>query len=238
MNSRAKFLRTLVPLALKQLLLRLRLRWQGGVVEFGPGARFDTCCRFAPHVALGAGASVFGSRVGRWTYFGDHSLSIYTDIGSFCSIAAHAVIGGGKHPTRDYVTTSPIFYSGRDNPWGSFEGSMEIGSELPKTHIGNDVWIGHSAVILPGITVGHGAIVGAGAVVTRNVGPYEIVAGVPARVMRSRFDPDGVAWLLSVAWWEWSDERLLELRPKFGNIEALRAAVEASASPVPAGRGP
>jgi acetyltransferase-like isoleucine patch superfamily enzyme len=204
-------------------------------VAFGPGARIDTFDDFAGNSSLGAGASVFGSRVGRWTYFGDHALAINCEIGAFCSIAAHAVIGGGNHPTRDYVTTSPLFYGTIHNPWGVFSGSMQRDIELPRTRIGNDVWIGYSAIVLPGKRIGDGAVIAAGAVVTHDVEPYEIVAGVPARSIRTRFDPEDVEWLLSIEWWKWSDERLKQLRPKFCSIESLRAAMNTSATLVAAG---
>jgi hypothetical protein len=136
------------------------------------------------------------------------------------------------------VTTSPLFYGTIHNPWGTFAGSMHRDIELPKTHVGNDVWIGYSAIVLPGLRVGDGAVIAAGAVVTRDVEPYEIVAGVPARAIRSRFDAEDREWLLSLKWWNWSDERLKQLRPQFCSIESLRAAVGTSAKWVVAGAAP
>jgi carbonic anhydrase/acetyltransferase-like protein (isoleucine patch superfamily) len=235
MSSPTKFLKSLIPNSLKQMMLRARFRSRGCNVSFGPGARIDTFVDFAGNSSLGAGATVFGSNVGRWTYLGDQALAINCEIGAFCSIAAKAVIGGGNHPTRDYVTTSPLFYGTIHNPWGIFPGSMQRDTELPRTRIGNDVWIGYSAIVLPGKRVGDGAIIAAGAVVTHDVEPYEIVAGVPARSIRTRFDPDDVEWLLSIGWWNWPDERLKQLRPMFRSIESLRAAVNTSATLVAAG---
>jgi acetyltransferase-like isoleucine patch superfamily enzyme len=229
-----KSLKNLIPARLKQMMLRARLRSRGCNVSFGPGARIDSFTDFAGSSSLGAGASVFGSSVGRWTYFGDHALAINSEVGAFCSIAAKAVIGGGNHPTRDYVSTSPLFYGTIHNPWGVFSGSMLRDVELPRTRIGNDVWIGYSAVVLPGKCIGDGAVIAAGAVVTHDVEPYEIVAGVPARSIRSRFDPEDVEWLLSVQWWNWPDERLKRLRPEFFSVESLRSAVNASAALVSA----
>jgi carbonic anhydrase/acetyltransferase-like protein (isoleucine patch superfamily) len=217
-----------MPEWLRQALLRARLRLGGRRVGFGPGARIDSEAEFAGRASLGAGASVFGCRVGRWTYFGERCLAIYSDVGAFCSVAPHAVIGGGRHPTGGHVTTSPLFYSTIHNPWGDFPGSMRRDDELPRTHVGNDVWIGYAAVVLPGVRVGDGAIIGAGAVVTRDVEPYAIVAGVPARELRSRFGPDEVRWLLAHKWWNWPDARLRGLRPRFASVGSLRAAVEPS----------
>jgi acetyltransferase-like isoleucine patch superfamily enzyme len=238
MNSPARFLRAIMPRALKQLLLRARLRSQGARVDFGTGARIDSGTEFAGHASLDAGARVFGSKVGRWTYFGDSALTIFADVGAFCSIAPHAIIGGGKHPTQGYVTTSPRFYSTICNPWGTFPGSMHLDSEVPRTFIGNDVWIGYSAVVLPGLRVGDGAVIGAGAVVTRDVEPYAIVAGVPARNLRFRFAPGDVEWLLDLRWWDWPDARLKELRPQFCNIASLRSAVGSPAETMAAGAEP
>ena len=116
-------------------------------------------------MSLHTGAAVYGTRVGRWTYFGAHSLVIYSDVGAFCSIAPHVIIGGGVHPTNR-VATSPLFYSAERNSWGGFPGALRLDAERARTHIGNDVWIGHSAVVLPGVHVGDGAVIGAGAVVT------------------------------------------------------------------------
>lgn len=217
-----------MPDWLRQAVLRARLRLRGRRVGCAPGARMDSEAEFAGNASLGAGASVFGCRVGRWTYFGEHSLAIHSDIGAFCSVAPHAVIGGGRHPTGGHVTTSPLFYSTIHNPWGDFPGSMRRDDELPRTRVGNDVWIGYSAVVLPGVTVGDGAIIGAGAVVTRDVEPYAIVAGVPARTLRSRFEPGDVQWLLGRKWWNWPDARLRGLRPRFASVASLRAEIEPS----------
>ncbi len=236
MNSRA-FLKTVLPAGLKQALFQARLRVRGQNVKCASGARIDSCDEFESGVSLHTAAAVFGTRVGRWTYFGEHSLVIYSDVGAFCSIAPHVVIGGGVHPT-DRVATSPIFYSAERNSWGPFPGALRLHEELPKTHIGNDVWIGHSAVVLPGVRVGDGAVIGAGAVVTRDVGPYAIVAGIPARILRSRFDPEDVDWLLGLRWWNWPDARLKELRPQFSSVASLRAAIGSAAEPVAAGVAP
>ena len=83
--------------------------------------------------------------------------------------------------------------------------------------LGNDVWIGHGAILLPGITIGHGAVVAAGAVVTKNVAPYAIVAGVPARFLKWRFAPQMAERLMRLAWWDWEHGRLAEA------VEDMRA---------------
>ncbi|RUX91838.1 CatB-related O-acetyltransferase [Mesorhizobium sp. M7D.F.Ca.US.004.03.1.1] len=97
------------------------------------------------------------------------------------------------------------------------------------TEIGNDVWIGRRAIIMPGITIGDGAVVGAGSIVTKDVAPYAIVAGNPAKLIRNRFTDDQIARLLAIRWWEWSDEKIIAEQPRFfGPVDAFIAASSAS----------
>ncbi|WP_318012409.1 CatB-related O-acetyltransferase [Mesorhizobium sp. BR1-1-4] len=169
--------------------------------------------------------------VGRWTY-GVHPSSIFCcdatspiRIGAFCSIAPEVMfLGRAKHPTH-LVSTFPFeFAMTKDAPFG------DLSVEGP-TVIGNDVWIGLRAVIMPGIKIGDGAIVGAGSIVTKDVPPYAIVAGNPARLLRYRFTDDQIASLLAIRWWDWSDDRLEAERPRlFGPIDAFIAANQASSS--------
>lgn len=144
---------------------------------------------------------------GKWTYgiptihrwSGDERLKV----GAFCSIAAGVqILLGGEHRT-DWVTTWPFA-----NFW---RGSRDIVGH-PKSKgdvvIGNDVWIAHESLILSGVRIGDGAVIGARAVVGKDVPPYHIVAGNPARIVRARFTPDIVERLLAVAWWTWDDVRI------------------------------
>jgi len=138
----------------------------------------------------------------------------HTRIGKFCSIAANVMIGTGMHPVH-YLTTSPISYqtSNISHDDLSFPKDRFLNYEDSKpVTIGNDVWIGLNAVIMDGITIGDGAIVGAGAVVTRDVPPYGIALGVPARVVKYRFDEDTIRRLLQVRWWDQPDDVILSLQ--------------------------
>ena len=148
--------------------------------------------------------------VGRHTY-GSPTLKVWADndrieIGAFCSIADDVtILGGGEHNAQ-WVTTYPLRIA------FGMEGAGADGHPATKgaTCIGNDVWIGHGALILSGVSVAHGAIIGAGAVVASDVPPYAVVVGNPARVVRKRVPEEVVDELLRIAWWDWEDLRILE----------------------------
>ncbi len=147
-------------------------------------------------------------RIGRGSY-GDLTVRSWKEgttltIGQFCSIAAGVkVFLGGEHRT-DWVTTFPFPALWRDKA-GHIAGHPASRGDVV---IGNDVWLGADSVVMSGITIGDGAVIGARAVVTRDVPPYGIVAGNPARLVRYRFDPQTIARLQAVRWWNWSDERI------------------------------
>ncbi len=147
-------------------------------------------------------------------------------IGKFCSIACGAkfLFTSGNHSMQSLSTyTFPIFYE----EWG-LDGKAIRSAWDNKGDIvlGNDVWIGYEAVILSGVTIGDGAIVGARAVVTKDVPPYTIVAGVPARPIRKRFDEETIAKLQALRWWDWDEEKIKRCIPAIqsGDIDALERA--------------
>lgn len=149
----------------------------------------------------------WAARLAPYLYPGAPELLV---IGRFCQIA-HGVrfITASANHAMDGLTTYPfpVF-----DP-AAIEGYRAGFQGLPDTVIGNDVWIGHGALILPGVTLGDGAIIGAGAVVTADVAPYSIVAGNPARVIRLRFPPETVAALLRLGWWHWPIDRITAAIP-------------------------
>ncbi len=129
-------------------------------------------------------------------------------IGSFCSIAENVTILLGEGHRPDWVTTYP--FNILMNDFSGIQGNpVTKGSVI----IGNDVWIGRNAFIRDGVTVGDGAVIGAYSVVTKNVEPYTIVAGNPARVIRKRFDQETIDELLRIKWWDWSIEKIKENMP-------------------------
>ena len=144
------------------------------------------------------------SKISRYTYIYESKI-INCDIGSFCSIAADCTIGGASHPIT-WISTSPIFHSGR-NVFGKNFSDKKFESYV-KTIIGNDVWIGSKCLIKGGITIGNGAVIGMGSVVTHDVPPYEIWAGNPAKFIRKRFDDETIRHLQKIQWWDFPEEKL------------------------------
>ncbi|MBP5343787.1 MAG: CatB-related O-acetyltransferase [Alphaproteobacteria bacterium] len=153
------------------------------------------------------------SHIGKQSYSGNDLYVANpqeTVIGSFVSIGCGVRIGHGTHPLS-YVSTSPYLYLDRLEYKTNDTLSHNEWELLPPVHIGNDVWIGDYAWIKNGITVGDGAIVGAHSVVTRDVPPYAIVVGNPAKILKYRFLPDIIKDLLRLKWWELPDELIKTL---------------------------
>ncbi len=127
-------------------------------------------------------------------------------IGKYCSIAEGAVfLLGGEH-RGDWVTTFPFAAFPADWPTAVSIDQHTVGKG--DINVGNDVWIGHGAIVISGVTIGNGAIVGAGSVVTKNVEEFAVVAGNPARFIKYRFDEVTRTWLSNLAWWDWSDDKV------------------------------
>ena len=146
-------------------------------------------------------------------------------IGRFCSIACGArfLFTSGNHALKSLSTyTFPIFF----DEWGlDAKNIRDAWDNKGDTVIGNDVWIGYEAIIMPGVKIGDGAIVGTRAVVTGDVPPYTIVGGVPARPIRKRFDDETIRRLEALRWWDWDEERIRRAIPAIqsGDLAALEA---------------
>lgn len=148
-------------------------------------------------------SSIYNSHIGRYSYAVGASIG-NAMVGRFCSIAMGSKIGGlGAHPTS-LISTHPIFYSSRKQCGVSFTNEDKFAEEKT-TILGNDVWVGANAIIMDGVKIGDGAIIAAGAVVTKDVLPYAIVAGVPAVVKRFRCSAQHVDVLKDIEWWNWSE---------------------------------
>lgn len=170
------------------------------------------------YTELGADATIIESSMGDYSYAMARSHIIYSTIGKFVNIASDVRLNPGNHPT-EWVSQHHFQY--RRQRYGfdtNDDDSFFAWRRAQRVTIGHDVWLGHKAIVLPGTEVGNGAVVAAGAVVTKDVAPYSIVAGVPARLIRTRF-PESI-WnkLEQTAWWDWQHEVIKERLPDFRDI--------------------
>lgn len=150
----------------------------------------------------------FDSALGDYSYVERHSEVIYADIGKFCAIASDVRINALNHPI-ERISQHKMTYRPNEYFVGAkIDKAFREARAEARVEIGHDVWIGHGAIVMPGIRIGHGAVVAAGAVVTRDVAPHAIVAGVPARFIKWRFAPDVSARIIALAWWDWEHDRL------------------------------
>jgi acetyltransferase-like isoleucine patch superfamily enzyme len=162
------------------------------------------------------GCNVVDSSMDRYSYCGNNCQIVLCDIGAFCSISDHVFVGGAEHP-MNRISTSPVFqnvrHSGPSKRFAKFDLPMP-----KKTIIGNDVWIGHGVTIKQGVVVGNGAVVGSNALVTKDVPPYAVVGGVPAKLIKYRFSKEVIDRLEEIQWWNLPDEIITEVVDLF-NIE-------------------
>jgi len=149
---------------------------------------------------------VYSSSIGRYSYTGKNTIILHADIGAFCSISWNVTIGGANH---DYtrICQHSMLYDGQSGirPDGIDKCYDRFSDPLT---IGNDVWIAAGAVITRGVTIGDGAVIAANSVVTKDVPPYAIVAGSPAKIIKYRFTPDIIELLTQLRWWLWPVEKI------------------------------
>src|SRR5260370_13192825 len=171
--------------------------------------------RLGRYTEVGARTSVVESSLDDYSYVVNDSDIIYCRVGKFCSIAAHTRINPGNHPMQrasqaHFTYRASTYFAGEADEAAVFDTRRAAG-----VVIGHDVWIGHAAIVLPGRGIGHGAVVAAGAVVTSDVAPYEIVAGVPARSVKRRFPREIGERLVALAWGDWDPQSLRVALPAF-----------------------
>lgn len=167
---------------------------------------------------LEGGTQFINSSIGKYSFCGYNCKIINAKIGAFCSIASNVKIGLAGHPIN-WVSTSCAFYKGRDSIKKDLA-SLEY-QERYSTSIGNDVWIAEGVYIKPGLSISDGAIIGMGSVLTKDVGPYEIWAGNPAKLIKKRFDEELINDLLQIQWWKFKESELKKYSHLFNNPRLL-----------------
>jgi virginiamycin A acetyltransferase len=181
--------------------------------------------RLEKGVTLENGTHIQTGLIGKFTYINKYSLvdKNTQSIGRFCSIAYGVKVGLGHHPV-DWVSTHHFAY---DKKYGFINESRDFeDNSLQRCIIGNDVWIGANSIVLAGVKVGDGAIVGANSLVTKDVEPYSIVFGTPAKFHRYRFDEKMREELLKIQWWNWEDSKIIKNVDLFSDPEKLIASAK------------
>ncbi|MEZ5198290.1 MAG: CatB-related O-acetyltransferase [Bacteroidales bacterium] len=182
--------------------------------------------KFEKGVTVEYGSHIQAELIGKYTYINKYSLiEKNTTIGRFCSIAYNVKIGLGSHPTN-WVSTHQFAY---DSKYKFIKQSKAFENNSTKpTIIGNDVWIGANAIVLAGVKIGDGAIVGANSLVTKDVEPYSIVVGTPAKHQRFRFDEKTIQELLKIQWWNWDDQKIKKNIALFENPKKVINLIDKS----------
>ncbi len=190
----------------RKFLRRYILRRKFSTCVIYPSAVMDSKSVLGNYNVLFNNATILASHIGNHTYIQQNSIICDAEVGKFCSIAMGVSVGMPKHSIAT-VSSHPAFYL-RHTPLAKTYSDRDIFTTSYKTIIGHDVWIGQNAIIMSGIRVGSGAVIGAGAVVTRDVPEYAVVGGVPARIIKYRFDGIMRNKLLESKWWDMPEEWL------------------------------
>lgn len=193
--------------------LALEFRWRRQHLRLGLSS-YASRSRFGQYNTVGNDVALNNVVLGDYTYIANSATIANTTVGKFCSIAPGVQCGLGKHPATDFVSTHPAFFSTLRQAQITFVTKNAFTEQEPIT-IGNDVWIGANAIIVDGIQIHDGAIIAAGAVVTKDVPAYAIVGGVPASIIRYRFDAQIIEKLLQLRWWDRGQDWLSAHAGKF-----------------------
>lgn len=221
LNHVKYLLRNPITIWLRWLIVKTFVEWKYSALDLRVGYLCEFAnCNFGKSNTIAAGSVLSNVTLGDFSYVAENSSVTNANIGKFCSIGFHVIVGPGKHPSSVFVSTHPVFYSVCGQTQSTFAKKSYF-EEHADVSIGNDVWVGTRAVILDGVSIGDGAIIAAGAVVTKDVPPYAIVGGVPAKIIRYRFSFEEIAFLQRFQWWNRDVEWLKDNLELMHNIESL-----------------
>ena len=194
--------------------------------------------RLGAYCEVGARTVLLDVEMGDYSYVVNDSQMTYTTIGKFCSIAAMTRINPGNHPMQRAAQAHFTYRASAYFPGESDDAEFFAWRRSHRVDIGHDVWIGHGAIVLPGRRVGTGAVIAGGAVVTKDVAPYTVVGGNPARPIKRRFTEEIERRLVRLGWWDWDHETLRLALPDFRKlaVEAFLDKYEAISALQPARR--
>ncbi|MEM6944316.1 MAG: chloramphenicol acetyltransferase [Pseudomonadota bacterium] len=171
------------------------------------------------YTELASGTTLLNSEFGDYSYTSGYADIANASVGKFVNIASFVRIGATDHPMTRASQHHMLYRSAQYWDDAEDDAAFFAARRARRTVIGHDVWLGHMAMVKPEVTVGHGAVIGAGAVVTKDVAPYTIVAGNPARVVRARHRPETAERLMALAWWDWDHARLRAALDDFRSLE-------------------
>lgn len=177
-------------------------------------------CSFGIYNTIYDNVSLNDVHLNDFTYIAGNTKISKTSIGKFSSIGPDCKIGLGKHPSSTFVSTHPIFFSNLNQAQISFADKSYF-NEFENITIGNDVWIGSNVLVIDGVNIGDGAIIAAGSIVTKDIPSYAIVGGVPAKLIKYRFEKDEIRKLLEIKWWNMDIDYLKNNFIQFHNIKSF-----------------
>ncbi len=180
-----------------------------------------TNCKLGRYNYLATCATLNNSTIGDYSYFGENTKINNSKIGKFSCIGPGVLIGLGEHPACIFASVHPVFYSSSKRVGVSFVNKNYFDEFPTKVTIGNDVWIGARVIVTRSVSIGNGAIVAAGSIITKDVAPYSIVAGAPAKVIKMRFTDEQIDFLHSMKWWDRPDDWLKHNAKLFHDVDAL-----------------
>ncbi len=192
-----------------------------GIKPYIPNNAIIENSYFGKYTEVGQFSNILDSTLDDYSYISEYTQIYNTFIGKFSNIAAQVRINPGFHP-YEMPCQHHLLYRKEMYGFGEDDKAFFNFRKVQKVIIGHDTWIGHGAVIMPGVKVGNGAIIGSNAVVTKDVPPYAIVAGVSAKILKYRFSKDIIDKLEEIAWWNWSHE---EIKERIDDLKDIRTFI-------------